>query len=54
MKKTRIYNNLFKNDLKKLITGFVLTSYVSIISRVISFSWATIRIHFFQFLLIIS
>ena len=39
---------------KKLITGFVLTNYASIITKAISFSWTTIKISIFQFQLITS
>ena len=42
------------HELKKSITGFVLTNHVSIIPKSVSCSWTTVKISIFQFQLIIT
>jgi len=49
-----ILEKTVNHELKKSITGFVLTNYVSIIPKAISCSWTTIKISIFQSQLIIT
>jgi len=49
-----ILEKTVNHELKKSITGFVLTNHVSIIPKAISCSWTTIKISIFQCQLIIT
>ena len=53
-KNHEILEKTVNHELKKSITGFVLTNHISIIPKAISCSWTTIKISIFQCQLIIT
>jgi len=53
-KNHKILEKAVNHELKKSITGFVLTNYVSILPKAISCSWTTVKPPIFQFQLIIT